>query len=62
MFSLRDFIKTGLIKAVGQMADYQIILNAAGWLEKNVLTESDLVEIQSVIDTKNISVGVTSDD
>ena len=62
MFSLRDFIKTGLIKAVGQMADYQIILNAAGWLEKNVLTEDDLAEIQSVIDTKNISEAVTSDD
>ena len=35
------------------MADYQIILNAAGWFEKGVLSESDLAEIQTVIDEKN---------
>ena len=26
VFSLRDFVKTGLLLAVGKMADYQIIL------------------------------------
>ena len=50
MFSLKEFIKNGLLKAVGKMADYQIILNAAGWLEKGVLTEDDLAEIQTAID------------
>ena len=50
MFSLRNFIKNGLIKAVGKMADYQIILNAAGWLEKGVLDEEDLETIQTAID------------
>ena len=50
MFSLREFVKKGLLKAVGKMADYQIILNAVGWLEKGVLTEADLEEIQSSID------------
>ena len=50
MFSLKDFIKIGLLKAVGKMADYQIILNAAGWLEKGVLIEADLEEIQAAID------------
>ena len=35
------------------MADYQIILNAAGWFEKGVLTETDLSEIQTAIDEKN---------
>ncbi|MBO5747372.1 MAG: hypothetical protein J6S13_09860 [Clostridia bacterium] len=49
MFSLREFIKKGLIAAVGKMADYQIILNAAGWLEKGVLTEEDLAEIEAAI-------------
>lgn len=49
MFNLRNFIKTGLIKAAGSMADYQIILNAAGWLEKGVLTEDDLAEIEAAI-------------
>lgn len=52
MFSLREFIKGGLIKAVGKMADYQVILNAAGWHEKGVLEESDLAEIQAVIDVQ----------
>ena len=50
MFNLREFIKIGFVKAVGKMADYQIILNAAGWLEKGVLTEDDLAEIQAAID------------
>ena len=50
MFSLRNFVKSGLIKAVGHMADYQIILNAVGWLEKGVLTEEDLAEINACIE------------
>ena len=53
MFSLKDFIKNGLIKAVGKMADYQIILNAAGWLEKGVLLEEDLVEINAAIEAQH---------
>ena len=52
MFSLREFVKNGLLKAIGNMADYQIILNSAGWLEKGVLTESDLAEIQTAIDAQ----------
>ncbi|MBO7310576.1 MAG: hypothetical protein J6U86_04210 [Clostridia bacterium] len=55
MFELRLFIKQGLLDAVGNMADYQVILNAAGWHEKGVLTESDLSEIQGHIDNKNIA-------
>ena len=53
MFSLREFIKRGLLDAVGKQADYWVILNAAGWLEKGVLTEDDLAEIQQAIDVKN---------
>ena len=52
VFSLREFIKKGLLDAVGKMADYQIILNAAGWLEKGVLLEEDLEEIQAAIDVQ----------
>jgi hypothetical protein len=54
MFNLREFIKSGFIKAVGKMADYQIILNAVGWHEKGVLTEDDLAEIQTVIDAQYV--------
>lgn len=49
-FSLREFIKKGLLDAVGKMADYQIILNAVGWYEKGVLTEEDLAEINAAIE------------
>lgn len=52
MFSLREFIKKGLLDAVGKMADYQIILNAAGWFEKGVLLEANLEEIQAAIDAQ----------
>jgi len=52
MFSLRDFIKKGLLDAVGKMADYQVILNAAGWHEKGVLNEEDLAEISAKIDAQ----------
>lgn len=52
MFNLREFVKSGFLKAVGKMADYQIILNAAGWNEKGVLTEDDLAEIQSAIEAQ----------
>ena len=50
MFSLREFILKGLKNGVGKMADYQIILNAAGWHEKGVLTDNDLSEINTLID------------
>lgn len=50
MFSLKNFIKSGLLKAVGKMADYQVILNAIGWYEKGVLDEVDLAEIQAAIE------------
>ena len=52
MFSLNAFIKKGLLDAVGKMADYQVILNAAGWMEKGVLSEADLAEISVKIDAQ----------
>lgn len=61
MFNMRVFVKDGFLKAVGKMADYQIILNAAGWHEKGVLTEEDLAEIQSAISAKNAVVKDTPD-
>lgn len=56
MFSLRNFIKKGLLNAVGKMADYQVILNAAVWNEKGVLLEEDLMEINTAIDNQYIIV------
>lgn len=54
MFDLRIFIKTGLMDAVGKLADYQVILNAAGWHEKGVLTTEDLADIQTAIEAQYI--------
>lgn len=51
-FTLKNYIKRGLIAAVGKMADYQIILNSVGWMEKGVLSEEDLADIQSAIDAQ----------
>lgn len=56
MFSLREFIKKGLLDAVGKMADYQVIMNAVGWLEKGVLNEADLAEINEKIEAQNVVV------
>ena len=58
MFNLNDFIKRGLMSAIGHMADYQVILNAVGWHEKGVLTEDDLADINAAIDVKsNVAEG-----
>lgn len=53
-FTLKNYIKRGLISAVGKMADYQVILNSVGWMEKGVLTEDDLAEIQAAIDAQYV--------
>lgn len=52
MFSLREYIKKGFLEAVGKMSDYQIILNSVGWMEKGVLTEDDLAEINAKIEAQ----------
>lgn len=59
MFSLREFLMKGFKDAVGNMADYQIILNATGYYEKGVLAEDDLAELQALIDEKNTPVEVS---
>ena len=53
MFSLREFIKNGLKLAIGNKPDYEVILASANWLDKGVLVEEDLAEIQLAIDEKN---------
>lgn len=50
MFELRGFLKKGLLDAVGRKPTYWIVLNAADWLEKGVLSEDDLKEIDEAIE------------
>lgn len=54
MFNFREYIKKGFLNAVGKMSDYQIILNSAGYLEKGVLKEDDLAEINQAIENQYI--------
>lgn len=49
MFNLKNFIKMGLLDAVGKKPVYWIVNNAAGWLDKGVLDEADLAEINAKI-------------
>ena len=56
MFSLRDFVKKGLLSAIGVQSDYWVILNAANWFQKGILLEEDLIEINTKIDEKNMPV------
>lgn len=51
MFNFSQFVKNGLLSAIGRMPDYQITLSAASWYDKQVLNESDLAEIESVLNT-----------
>ena len=53
-FTLKSYVKRGLISAVGKMADYQVILNSVGWMEKGVLSEEDLADIQAAIDAQYV--------
>lgn len=62
MFSLREFLMKGFKDAIGKMADYQVILNATGYYEKNVLTTEDLAELQRLIDQKNTPPAVENDE
>ena len=61
MFSLKNFIKKGLLDAVGKLADYQVILNAVGWMEKGVLDEADLAEINAKIEAQYITEETTQE-
>lgn len=61
MFSLKEFVKKGLLNAVGKMADYQVILNSVGWMEKGVLDEADLAEINTKIEAQYITEEITEE-
>ena len=50
---LHNFVMNALKSAIGSMPDFWVLNNALGWMEKGVLTQSDLMEIQALIDEKN---------
>lgn len=60
MFSLREFIKKGLIASVGKEPNYKVILNTASWIDKGVLEQSDAEEINSLIERASESEVITN--
>ena len=55
MFERRNFVKKGLLNAIGKQADFWVILNADEYAEKGVLTAEDLAEINAKIDAQYIT-------
>ena len=53
MFSLKKFIYNGLLSAIGRLEDYQVMLNAAGWHDKGVLSQEDLAAIEAALAAHN---------
>ena len=53
MFSLKDFIMKGIRGMIGQEPDYKVIEIASGWLDKGVLTENDLADIDALLTSKS---------
>lgn len=49
MFNLRDFIMKGIRGMVGRVPEYKVIETAAGWMDKGVLTEADLEEVDALL-------------
>ena len=62
IFDERKFVRTGMLDAVGKMPDYWVVNTAMGWLEKGVLHEEDLAEIQSRIDANSADAKLTEEE
>ena len=54
MFNLREFVLKGLKQAVGHEAEYKIRDIAAGWLDKGVLLEADLAELDLMFESGEV--------
>lgn len=59
MFDLKSFIKNGLVDMVGKEPDYKVVNLSVSYLDKGILTETDLAEIDEKI--TGVPVAVTPD-
>lgn len=62
MFDLKSFIKKGLLDAVGKTADHQIVLCAAYWFDKRVLTEADMIDIKTALKPTRVIAQLDNED
>lgn len=51
MFDFHTFVKLGLMSAVNKQSNYWVMLNAAAYYEKGILTDADMVEIETLINS-----------
>lgn len=49
MFDFHAFVKKGLLDAVNKQSNYWVMLNAAAYYEKGILTDADMLEIEELI-------------
>lgn len=61
-FSFKECLKNALVQAVGSKPDFEIILAAAKWVEKGVLVEADVEEIQAAIDEQYVVEETSSEE
>ena len=52
-FNLHDFVLETIYKMIGNEPDYKVMQYSLVWLNRGVLTELDLSNIQAKIDEKN---------
>ena len=50
----RAELKKGFLDAIGKMTDYRIRINAAGWVDKEGLTQDDYLEICHAVEAQYI--------
>lgn len=56
MFSLQKFVLDTIMKMIGNEPDYKVQEYSLGWYDKKVLTDEDMLLIQSKIEEKNVVV------
>lgn len=62
MFNFTEFIMNTLRRMInGGETDYKVMQYAAGWYEKDVLADENLMEIQTLIEAREVSEEVTED-
>jgi hypothetical protein len=52
MFDFRKFVKDGIFEAIGNEPTYKTRRHAEAYYKAEILTDDDMVEIQSAIDAK----------
>ena len=51
MFDFHTFVKKGLLDAVNKQSNYWVMLNAAAYYEKGILTDADMLEIEELVNS-----------